>query len=168
MAAKARMIPEQRRLLATYMDLLVRRRDKVGYRQLRPMATHAIDNWGRLFGLLEHGFAVDCSESIVLAYHMAGLKSPCGPTLGYGGYGNTQSFLKLPRFEDAADAETGTIVVFNADRPLDQQHAAMVRTPGKDPRLFTQGNPTDPRFLRLSQLQPGFPGKTVFCAVHNL
>jgi hypothetical protein len=100
--------------------------------------------------------------------HLAGLRDPTG--LGYVGDGNTGTFLSHlnVHYTDPTKALPGAIVVFNSDRPLDEQHAAMVHTRGRDPILFTHGTAADPSLLRLSQLQPGFPGRTVFCGVSSL
>lgn len=158
----------QRELLAAYMDWLVAEKNRVGYRELRPMATSTIATAAQLKAAFGVGFEMDCSESVTLLCHLAGLKPPSGAKDGWK-YGNTETLLSnLPTYPDPANADVGAVCVFNSDRPLAEQHAAMVRSPGSDPVLFTHGSPADPSFLKLSQLQPGFAGETVFCSISGL
>lgn len=158
----------ERELLGVYMDWLVADKARVGYRMLRPMVTRGINTAAGLERALTTGFEMDCSESLVLLCHLAGLKDPSGN--GYDGDGNTSQILAhlTGHYTDPAKASQGAICIFNSDRPLTEQHGTMVRHPARDPVLFTHGSAADPSLLRLSQIQPGFKGKTVFCPISSL
>lgn len=157
-----------RPLIGVYMDWLVHATVKIGYRQVRPMVTHNIEGAVDLKEALKPTFEMDCSESVTLLCHLAGLKPPSGGTYGYA-YGNTETLLaNLPRLDHASDLLVGDLVVFAADQPLSKQHVAACRIPGSDPKLFSHGTVSDPSFWRLSQLQPGFTGHTAFLSIAHL
>lgn len=158
-----------RRLIGVYMDWLVHVNGVVGYRQLRPMTTRTIEGALDLHVAVQGGgFDMDCSESVTLLCHLAGLKPPSGTQDGYS-YGNTETLLAtLPHLAHASDLLLGDLAVFNSDRPLVDQHVAACRVPGADPKMFNHGSSPDPRYFRLSQLQPGFSGHTTFLSIGKL
>jgi hypothetical protein len=165
--------PAQRKLLPIFMDMLVAHKATVGYRQLRPMVTKDIETVAAFIEMLKHGVEMDCSEAITLLYHLAGFPSPHGRTLGFGGWGNTDTILHGPMktYTNPALAGIGVIAILGADRGLDGQHAAMVRKPGADPLMFSHGHagsPDDPEFYHLSDIRAGVPGEVVFCNLSTL
>lgn len=157
-----------RRLIGVYMDWLVHSAGRIGYEQVRPMGTHSIDGAVSLRDSLKTGFDMDCSESVTLLCHLGGLRPPSGETEGYA-FGNTSTLMSnLPHLGHASDLLLGDLAVFNADQPLSKQHVAACRVPGSDPKMFNHGSAPDPRYFRLSQLQPGFAGHTVYLSLASL
>lgn len=163
----------KREIAVGVMNLLVDKKSLIGYRQLRPMKTHLIDSVdGLLAAINAGGFAWDCSESTVCVFHVAGLADPTGQ--GYDGSGNTGSMLtnaRLKRFTGAHNAHQCSLAVFNADKPLVEQHVAICHTAdplGGNPIMFTMGSPADPSLVLFKNLQPGFKGETVWLSVLGL
>lgn len=161
----------KREVAVAVMNLLVADKQQIDYVQHRPMHTIAIDSIDALVKALSARIGMDCSESTVLVFHIAGLKDPTGN--GYDGEGNTESMLAntMKHFSDPAEANPCSLVIFDADQPLDKQHVAIVHTADKtsgNPLLFTHGHQGDPSLIRLRNLQPGFQGKTVFLSVASL
>lgn len=134
--------------MAAIMDYLHVHRDKIHYRQVRPMATRRIDNLAELHVEVEkpRGITMDCSEAVTLICKLAGLEDPNG--LGYNGDGYTGTLLNhLPHYYDPASAYVGALVVFGGGTG---HHVAMVRERGNDPLLWSHGQESDPRTIRLS------------------
>lgn len=160
----------KREIVVGVMNLLVAEKRQIDYLEHRPMRTASTDSVDALVKALAGRVAMDCSESVTLICHIAGLKDPSG--LAYDGEGNTKTMLDhLPRFTDPAKANACTIVVFNADKPLSEQHVAIVHTAdhvGGNPLLFTHGHQGDPSLVRLKDIQPGFTGETAFLSVTSL
>lgn len=160
----------KREVAVGVMNLLVADKGQCDYGQHRPMKTASIESVLELARALTGRITIDCSESTVLVFHISGLKDPSG--YGYLGLGNTADMLDhLPHFADPKAANACSLVIFNADRPLAEQHVAIVHTADKksgNPLLFTMGHEGDPALVRLKNLQPGFAGKTVFLSVASL
>lgn len=128
----------QRQTVAEAIDLLVAHRGNVSYRQSRPMGTRGITNLAQLRTALGHGLAMDCSEAATLILHVAGLKDPNGNA--YDGEGNTQEmFDHLPHYLHPGWAKVGALVFFGTPGKLVTQHVCVVRTPGPDPELYSDG-----------------------------
>lgn len=160
----------KREIAVGVMNLLFADKAQIDYLEHRPMRTASIDSVDALVKALTSRIAMDCSESVTLIFHIAGMKDPNG--LGFDGYGDTETMLKhLARFGDAKKANPCSLVVFNADQPLSKQHVAVVHTAdhvGGNPLLFTHGHQGDPSLERLGNLQAGFTGQTVFLSVASL
>jgi hypothetical protein len=160
----------KREIAVGVMNLLVAEKAQIDYLEHRPMRTAAIDSVDALVKALTGRVEMDCSESVTLICHIGGLKDPSGAA--FDGYGDTETMLKhLPHFADPKSANACTLVVFNADRPLAEQHVAIVHTAdhlGGNPILFTHGHQGDPRLTLLRDLQAGFAGRTVFLSVASL
>lgn len=161
---------EQREKLASIMELLVSRRNKIHYAEVRPMRTHWIVNQLELRAALlkPSGITMDCSESVTLLCRLAGLKDPNG--LNYDGAGNTQvMFDHLPRYTDPKGAAKGALCFFGIPGELSTQHITMVYSPnGDNPLLFTHGEENDPHFRTLSYMRSGFKGEPHFLSIKNL
>jgi hypothetical protein len=101
----------------------------------------------------------------VLICHVCGVKSPTGSW----SIGNTETMLsRLKHYTDAKAALPGALVVFNANRPLSEQHVCQVHQADKlhgNPVLFTHGEAEDPNFRTLDWMQHGFSGATTFLSV---
>ena len=140
------------------MDLLVAKKAKVHYAQVRPMVTLTIHTEKALRRALRSraGITMDCSESVTLICHLAGLRDPNG--LNYDGEGYTGTLLKyLPHYSDPARARTGALWVVGGGTG---EHVCMVRHPDKDnPILFSHGTEADPSYYPLSTMIAAFPGQ---------
>lgn len=166
------MTPADRQKIQNIQTYLVAHTAQIGYRMLRPMVTRNIATMVELGQLTAKGFSMDCSESVTLICHVAGVSCPTGYTYASGD-GNTSTIAAhlLHHYTDGRLALPGAMVVFDLGLPLDKQHVAQVHTPDPvhgDPVLFTHGNAAGPMFLKLSELQPGFTEPAVFCAVSSL
>lgn len=154
------------------MNLLVAEKLHIDYKQLRPMSTRGISSIAELLAALKNRVAMDCSESVTLIAHIAGWRDPSA--LGFDGYGDTQTILdnkSLKHFTDPKEANACSLVIFDADKPLNEQHIAIVHTADKvngNPLLFSHGTQGDPSFITFENLQHAFTGKTVFVAVSAL
>jgi hypothetical protein len=159
----------QRHELAAVMETLVAHKDHVHYAEIRPMATKNITTVVALRNALltPKGITMDCSESVTLLCHVAGMKDPNG--LNYSGAGNTQVMLgHLPNYLNPAGAGIGALCFFGVPGELGTQHITMVHTPGTDPLLFTHGGEEDPNFRRLSWMRSGFQGHPIFLNISKL
>lgn len=139
------------------MDLLVAKRGKVHYGQIRPMPTHNIHTERQLRARLRTraGVTMDCSESVTLIAHLAGLRDPNGRD--YDGTGYTGTLLSyLDHYTDPARARIGGLVVFGGGTG---EHVCMVRRPGSNPELFSHGTENDPSFYPLSTMIAAFAGQ---------
>lgn len=157
----------ERREMQRLMRELVRYRSHVHYAQVRPMATRTIRP-GHLWRALHRrgGITMDCSESVTLICRLAGLRDPNGKH--YDGYGYTGTLLTyLEHYPEPARARAGALVVFGGGTG---EHVAMVYEPSHtDPVCFSHGREADPRFYKLSELLPAFPGQPhTFLAVGKL
>jgi hypothetical protein len=148
---------KQRAHMASSMDLLVRFKGRVHYRQVRPMSTMTIRTGHLRAALLRRGgITMDCSESVTLICHLAGLRDPNG--LNYDGSGFTGTLLNhLHHYDDPKAAGIGAMVVFGGGTG---EHVAMVRRPHEtNPLMFSHGTEEDPTYYTLAQLLPAFPGQ---------
>ena len=156
----------QRQQLAQVMDLLVREQPRVHYAQIRPMQTRAIHSLHLLQQALysPHGVTMDCSESVTLLCHVAGLHDPNG--FNYDGHGFTGTLLHfLPHYTDPLKAKTGALVVFG---PGSGDHVCMVRRPGKNPTLFSHGSERGPIYITLADEKRYQRSPTVFLSIASL
>ena len=147
----------QRARMGELMDLLVARKAKVHYGQVRPMRSSAIHTDRQLRKHLRSraGLTMDCSESVTLIAHLAGLRDPNG--LNYDGAGYTGTMLRyLEHYHDPARARTGALWVVGGGTG---EHVCMVRKPGDDPLMFSHGTEADPSFYPLSTMIAAFPGQ---------
>lgn len=160
----------ERKKIQVVQAYLVAHKAQIGYAQVRPMVTRNVSTMAELQKLTAKGFSMDCSESVTLVCHVAGAHDPTGNS--YNGDGNTESMLAFLRhYTNPRFALPGALVVFNSDRPLAEQHVAQVHSSSflrGDPVLFTHGDAAGPNFARLSQVQPGFQGKTTLLSVARL
>jgi hypothetical protein len=158
--------PAQRHKLGTLMDYLVRERARVHYAEVRPMRTHRLTSLHLLQQALQSpaGITCDCSESVTLLCRLAGLSDPNG--FNYDGTGYTGTLLRhLKHYTDASKGGVGALVVFG---PGAGHHVCMVRTPGRDPLLFSHGSEAGPIFLRLSDEKRYQSPPTVFLSIATL
>lgn len=157
----------QRQEMQRLMRVLVNHRGRVHYAQRRPMATATIRP-GHLRRAIYRpgGITMDCSESVTLICRLAGLRDPNGRN--YDGYGYTGTLLTyLEHYAEPSRARPGALVVFGGGTG---EHVAMVyEASAHDPVCFSHGTEQDPRFYRLSELLPAFPGQPhTFLAVGKL
>lgn len=156
----------QRLELAHLMDELVAQAEKVHYAEIRPMRSKAIDTALELAQALARptGITLDCSESVTLLCHIAGLDDPNG--LGYNGAGYTGTMLDhLEHYSNPRAAGIGALCVFG---PGTGEHVCMVRHPGPDPVLFSHGDEAGPAFIRLSAEAPYHRPPVTFLSIANL
>lgn len=150
-------VRSQRERMGELMDLLVAKRSKVHYAQIRPMPTHGIHTEAQLRRRLRSraGITMDCSESVTLIAHLAGLRDPNGRD--YDGTGYTGTLLNyLEHYTDPSRAKIGALVVFGAGTG---EHVCMVRKRGNNPELFSHGREYDPGYYPLSTMLAAFAGQ---------
>ena len=157
----------ERRKAAKVMDILVNRTGKVHYQQYRPMRTKWINTLDELTKALARsgGITMDCSESVTLIAHIAGMNDPNG--FGFNGWGYTGTILNFcqPHYSDPSKARIGALVVFG---PGTGDHVCMVRTPGRDPLLFSHGSERDPKYIRFSVIRRYLRSPATFCSINKL
>lgn len=102
------------------------------------MSTNHIASLASLEHALEAGVQLDCSESVTLICHVAGLHDPSG--FGFDGSGNTETmYHHLKHYTDPRQAFPGALVFLGIPGRLSTQHVCMVRRAGADPELFSHG-----------------------------
>jgi len=157
---------ERKRAIAV-MDLLVNKTGKVHYRQARPMSTKWINTMAELRSALarSQGITMDCSESVTLICHIAGMNDPNG--FKYNGYGYTGTILNYckPHYTDPRKANVGALVVCG---PGAGDHVMMVRKTGSDPLLFSHGGEYDPKYVRWSRIVPYLRRPAILCSINKL
>ncbi len=145
------------------MDTLVHHEPVIHYGQLRPMRTRYITTDEKLAAALRVGITMDCSESVTLICHIAGLKDPSGYDYS-SGYGNVASIsAHCPHYSNPADAYVGAMVAFGGNA-----HICMVRARGADPLLFSHGSEAGPYYARLSHLTPYLPHPWTMLSITHL
>ena len=163
----------QRDKMLDSADFLYRNRGMLGYAQIRPAPIYSRVE---LAGKFKAGTPVnvwDCSASMVMICHLAGLKDPTG--FGYSGVlhqilGNTESIAGFlnKHYTNPENAHLGALVVIGLNLPLGSQHVVMVTVPGKDPEVWSHGMP-GVRKLPLSSEMTAHPGASAtFCDVNKL
>ena len=139
--------PAARSHLARLMDYSYRERGRIHYAQVRPMRTRRIHSLHMLQQALAlpAGITCDCSESVTMLCHIAGLDDPNG--FGYDGTGYTGTLLHhLPHLANARTCKLGDLVVFG---PGSGDHVCMVRQSGANPLLWSHGQESGPIFISL-------------------
>jgi hypothetical protein len=151
--------------MAAVMDYLVLHRDRVHYRQVRPMLTRPLHTLVDLHAALAspRGVVMDCSEAVTLICKLGGLTDPNG--LHYNGSGYTGTLLRLPHYYDPHSAMLGALVVFGGGTG---HHVTMVREPGADPLLWSHGQESDPRLILLSLERQHQPSPVTFLSIAAL
>jgi hypothetical protein len=135
------------------MDLLVKYKGHVYYRQVRPMRSMRIKPGHLRAAILKPGgLTLDCSESVTLICHLAGLRDPNGNN--YDGTGFTGSLLNYLTHRDEP-GRTGSMAVFGAPPG---EHVVMRRDEGL---WFSHGTEADPTYYTLDVLKAAFPGQPV-------
>ena len=156
----------QRQQLARLMDYTYRERGKIHYAQIRPMRTRRIHSLHLLQQALQSpaGITCDCSESVTMLCHVAGLDDPSG--FDYDGHGFTGTLLHhLSHYDNPAKAKTGALVVFG---PGSGDHVCMVRRPGQNPLLWSHGQESGPIFISLHDEQRYQRPPTTFLSIAKL
>lgn len=142
--------PMQRQRLAEAMDYLHQHAAKVHYppHDIRTAQIHSISSMGELRNAVEgpHGVTMDCSQSVELLCHVAGIADPDGYDYRRDGYTGTL-LATLPHYHTPGGANIGAVVIFG---PGTGEHACMVRHPGHDPILFSHGFEGGPIYTPLS------------------
>jgi hypothetical protein len=141
------------------MDLLVARKRKVHYAQVRPMVTRTIHTLRQLRAALRkrQGVTMDCSESVTLVCRLSGLRDPNGRNYDGAGFtGDMLNYKALEHYKDPTRAKTGALWVVGGGTG---EHVCMVRHPGPDPILFSHGTEADPTYYPLSVMIAAFPGQ---------
>lgn len=154
----ATLTETQRAALVYNADFLYANRAHLGYTQVRPLKFYTKVALEAKFkaGMVSE---FDCSGSVMEIFYMSGCKDPSG--YDFDGYGNSVTMLeRLKHYENPVDAHAGALVVFGANLPLGQQHVCMVWKQGKDPTLFSHGEP-GVSLIPLSEEIPEHPGAMV-------
>ena len=108
------------------------------YQQVRPFSV-----------LLKREMFLDCSAFVAWCYRQAGAPDPY--KLGYSGIGNTEMLLAKGQRISVTKIRPGDVVVYGADLPVSQQHAAVIVAKGDDPLTVSMGQEGDPSFVHVSQ-----------------
>ena len=110
------------------------------YKQVRPFPYH-----------VEAPILTDCSGFIGWCFKQAGAMDPYRRQ--HIGIGNTETLIAngkkliIPRLQ----VRPGDVVVYSVDRPVQEQHTALVVAGGKDPVTVSMGQEGDPSFCKVSQ-----------------
>ncbi len=162
----------QRKHGLAVMDLLLMHEAKIGYKQLRPMASRGLyeQQIADILFSVKGRIELDCSETATLVCRLSGLRSPSGPRYPYAdGWGNTQTMLDyLPAYGEASHAEPLALVVYGPAGQPGRQHVSIVYEPGADPLLFSMGREADPRLIRFSVQRALHPAPARFLSVAKL
>lgn len=160
--------PMQRERLAQAMDYLYAHAGKVHYpsHDVRTEQIHGIASMAELRDAVQgpHGLTMDCSQSVELLCHVAGISDPDGYDYRKDGYTGTL-LATLPHYHTPGGANVGAIVIFG---PGTGEHAAMVRHPGHDPILFSHGQEAGPFYLPLSQERVFHSPPVTFLSIADL
>lgn len=151
--------------MGALMDMLVQNEPLIHYLQKRPMATsrYTEQELADRFKA-KKTISMDCSESVTLLCHLAGLADPNG--LDYNGQGFTGTMLHhLKHYSSPLSADVGALVVFGKG---DGDHVCMVRKHGRDPLLFSHGQERGPFYIHLSDEQKAQHRPTTFLSIAKL
>lgn len=107
------------------------------YAQVRPFSV-----------ILKREMFLDCSAFVAWCYRQAGAPDPYH--LGYAGIGNTEMLLAKGKAIPVGKVRPGDVVVYSADRPVSEQHAAIIVAKGDDPLTISMGQEGDPSFVYVS------------------
>jgi hypothetical protein len=94
---------------------------------------------------------IDCSGFVGWCFKQAGAMDPYRRQ--HIGIGNTETLIAngkkliIPRLQ----VKPGDVVVYSVDRPVGEQHTAIVIKGGKDPITVSMGKEGDPSFCAVSQ-----------------
>ncbi len=157
--------PAQRAHLGALMDMLVQHEPLIHYVQKRPMSTSRYTEQELADRFKQKKtISMDCSESVTLLCHLAGLADPNGND--YNGTGFTGTMLNhLNHYTSPLSAGVGALVVFG---PGDGDHVCMVRKQGRDPLLFSHGTERGPWFIHLSEEKKFQHAPTTFLSIAKL
>lgn len=108
------------------------------YDEIRPM--HLRKTWP---------WVGDCSTFVTWLFWSVGAPDP--NKANYDGWGNTQTLYANGTKIHLADVQPGDVVVYAADKPLSQQHTAIIVAGGADPLTVSMGQQGDPSFVHVSQ-----------------
>jgi len=121
------------------MDATVANRANWHYLLARPLGQHVTEQQAR------HGVVwSDCSNGYQIICRLAGAPNPLGQP---NGYGNTSSCWAHLSHIDMKDAQVGDAVIYGPDG---SHHIAVVREPGSDPLLWSNGRESAPEYVRFS------------------
>ena len=90
----------------------------------------------------------DCSTFVTWCFWMKNLPDPNKTNFAYG---NTQTLYAQGQKITLAEVQPGDVVVYDADKPLQYQHTAIVVEGGHDPLTVSMGQQGDPSFVHVSQ-----------------
>ncbi len=160
------MTAAQRVELKALMDYCLAHRGAIHYppNDIRSERVGSIKSWTDIHARIMRpgGWEIDCSQMDEALLRAVGAKLPFRD-------GFTGSFLDhLPHYTDGRAAYVGAVVVFG---PGSGHHMAMVyeRDPKHgNPLLFSHGQESDPRLIRLATEQAFQPHPATFCSVAKL
>jgi hypothetical protein len=160
--------PTQRSHLHSLMGYLLYHRAQVHYPtgDVRTETIHALATMDELEQRVGRpgGLTIDCSQSVTMLCHVAGLSDPNGH--GYRDDGYTGTLLAhLPHYTNPKAAMVGALVVFG---PGTGKHVAMVYTPGSNPVCWSHGQESDPKLYPLSALRAALPAPVTFLSIAGL
>lgn len=127
--------------LASLMDASVHNAANWHYRMSRPFTNHPTVEQ------ITHGSIVaDCSAGFTILCELAGIPDPSG--YSYDGYGNSESIWQHLPHVTIDKLDIGDAVIFGEGG---SHHISMVRQPGPDPIVWSNGSEAAPAYYRLSQ-----------------
>lgn len=136
------MSPTRARL-AALMDATVANRDNWHYAQYRPCGS-TVTREQAVRGVVY----ADCSAGAAIVARLAGAPNPLHAGR-FDGYGNTGSCWAHLEHIPEAKLDVGDCVVYGRG-PDGTHHMAIVRQPGADPLLWSNGWEQAPEFIRFS------------------
>jgi len=125
--------------LAAIMDATVANRGNWHYALFRPCGANVT------LYQAEHGVVyADCSAGYQIICRLAGAPNPLGQPNGYGNTGTC--WAHLPHIS-MSEAQVGDAVLYGEGG---SHHVAVVREPGADPLLWSNGRESAPELIRFS------------------
>ena len=140
--------------LAKLMDQTTANRARWHYAQFRPCGAHV--TWEEAVG---GTVWADCSAGTAILARLAGAPNPLHAG-AFDGYGNTESsYQHLPHIAPS-QVSVGDVVIYGPAGGT--HHMAMVREPGADPMLWSNGWEGAPELIRYST-EKARQGSAVTC-----
>ena len=124
--------------LVALAESCVQQHAHFNYLEVRPM--HLRNEWP---------WIGDCSEFVTWLFWKLQLPDPNNN--GYNGWGNTTTLYAHGVKISLAEVQPGDIALYSMDRPLVEQHTAVVVRGGADPLTVSMGQQGDPSYVHVSQ-----------------
>lgn len=152
----------KRMKLAELMDATVKNRWNWHYALIRPEGQGVTEQQAK------SGYVVaDCSAGCGILCYLAGVPNclQSGKFNGYGNTGTSYKYLKARGFKvaKASELQVGDVIIYGPEYAT--HHMVMVRQPGSDPLLWSNGWENAPEFIHHSVMARHQPSPSSFFRV---